>query len=62
MSQYRPAAVKQVTVDGKVYGIPEFYSVRVLMINNKAVKEAGLSPSDVDTPPTGPSWPAWPTS
>jgi multiple sugar transport system substrate-binding protein len=49
MSQYRPAAVQQVTVDGKVYGIPEFYSVRVMMINNQAVKEAGLSPADVDT-------------
>jgi multiple sugar transport system substrate-binding protein len=49
MSQYRPAAVKQVTVGGKVYGIPEFYSVRVMMINNQAVKEAGLSPADVDT-------------
>jgi multiple sugar transport system substrate-binding protein len=49
MGQYRPAAVQQVTVDGKVYGIPEFYSVRVLMTNNQAVKEAGLSPSDVDT-------------
>jgi multiple sugar transport system substrate-binding protein len=49
MGQYRPAAVQQVTVNGKVYGIPEFYSVRVMMTNNKAVKEAGLSPSDVDT-------------
>jgi multiple sugar transport system substrate-binding protein len=49
MGQYRPAAVRQVTVDGKVYGIPEFYSVRVMMTNNQAVKEAGLSPSDVDT-------------
>jgi multiple sugar transport system substrate-binding protein len=49
MGQYRPAAVQQVTVGGKVYGIPEFYSVRVMMINNQAVKEAGLSPSDVDT-------------
>ena len=49
MGQYRPAAVQQVTVDGKVYGIPEFYSVRVMMTNNRAVKEAGLSPSDVDT-------------
>jgi multiple sugar transport system substrate-binding protein len=49
MSQYRPAAVRQVTVDGKVYGIPEFYSVRVMMINNKAVKEAGLSPAEIDT-------------
>jgi multiple sugar transport system substrate-binding protein len=49
MGQYRPAATRQVTVDGKVYGIPEFYSVRVMMINNQAVSEAGLSPSDVDT-------------
>jgi multiple sugar transport system substrate-binding protein len=49
MSQYRPAATQQVTVDGKVYGIPEFYSVRVMMINNQAVKEAGLKPADVDT-------------
>jgi multiple sugar transport system substrate-binding protein len=49
LSQYRPAAVQQVTVDGKVYGIPEFYSVRVMIINNKAVKEAGLSPAAVDT-------------
>jgi multiple sugar transport system substrate-binding protein len=49
MSQYRPAAVQQVTVDGKVYGIPEFYSVRVMMINSQAVKEAGLKPADVDT-------------
>jgi multiple sugar transport system substrate-binding protein len=49
MSQYRPAAVQQVTVDGKVYGIPEFYSVRVMMINNQAVKEAGMTPADVTT-------------
>jgi ABC-type glycerol-3-phosphate transport system substrate-binding protein len=49
MGQYRPAAVQQVTVDGKVYGIPEFYSVRVMIINNKAVSDAGLRPGDVDT-------------
>jgi multiple sugar transport system substrate-binding protein len=49
MGQFRPAATRQVTVDGKVYGIPEFYSVRVLMINNKAVRTAGMTPADVDT-------------
>jgi multiple sugar transport system substrate-binding protein len=49
MGQYRPAAVQQVTVDGKVYGIPAFYSVRVMMIGNKAVRDAGLSPAEVDT-------------
>jgi multiple sugar transport system substrate-binding protein len=49
MGQFRPAAAQQVTVNGKVYGIPEFYSVRVLIINNKAVKDAGLTPADVST-------------
>jgi multiple sugar transport system substrate-binding protein len=49
MGQYRPAAVQQVTVEGKVYGIPEFYSVRILIINSKAVQQAGLRPADVDT-------------
>jgi multiple sugar transport system substrate-binding protein len=49
MGQYRPAAVQQVTVDGKVYGIPEFYSVRMMMISNTALKDAGLSLADVDT-------------
>jgi multiple sugar transport system substrate-binding protein len=49
MGQFRPAATQQVTVAGKVYGIPEFYSVRVMMINNPAVKEAGMRPADVDT-------------
>jgi multiple sugar transport system substrate-binding protein len=49
MGQYRPAAVRQVTVDGKVYGIPEFYSVRVMIISNKAAADAGLSPTQIDT-------------
>jgi multiple sugar transport system substrate-binding protein len=49
MGQFRPAAAQQVTVNGKVYGIPEFYSVRVLIINNKAVADAGLTPADVTT-------------
>lgn len=49
MGQYRPVAIQQVTVDGKVYGIPEFYSVRVMIISNTALKDAGLSLADVDT-------------
>ncbi|MFN2483897.1 MAG: extracellular solute-binding protein [Candidatus Limnocylindria bacterium] len=48
MSQYREAAVNQVTVDGVVYGIPEFYNNRILFINNAALDEAGLSAEDVD--------------
>ena len=49
LGQFREQAVKQVQLDGKTYGLPEFYSVRVLIINNAAVREAGLQPQDVST-------------
>jgi multiple sugar transport system substrate-binding protein len=32
-----------------VYAIPEFYNTRVLIINNKALKEVGLTADDIDT-------------
>ena len=34
MKQYRQAAVREVTYKGKVYGIPEFYDVRTILIDN----------------------------
>jgi multiple sugar transport system substrate-binding protein len=43
MDQFRPTAVDQVKLKGKTYGVPEFNNVRVLITNNTAVKEAGLS-------------------
>ena len=49
MGVFRESAVAQVTLDGKIYGIPEFFDTRSLLINNKAVQEAGLTPEDVDT-------------
>lgn len=49
LDKYREQAVKQVQLDGKTYGMPEFHMVRVLIINNAAVKEAGLQPKDVST-------------
>ncbi len=49
MTQYRDAAVQQVTVNGTVYGIPEFYNIILLIANNKALSEAGLTPDDVST-------------
>lgn len=49
MTQYRDAAVQQVTVDGEVYGIPQFNSVRVLIINNQAIEDAGVTVEDVST-------------
>ena len=49
MSQYREPAVAGVTIDGSVYGIPEFYDSRILMINDSVVEDAGLTPADIDT-------------
>ncbi|HRL11782.1 MAG TPA: extracellular solute-binding protein [Aggregatilineales bacterium] len=48
MTQYRQAAVEQVTVGGVVYGIPEFFNNVMLMINTVALDEAGLTLEDID--------------
>jgi maltose-binding protein MalE len=49
MSQYREPAVAAVTMDGSVYGIPEFYDSRIILTNDSVLDEAGLKPEDVDT-------------
>ncbi len=46
--QYRHTAVREVTVSGRLYGVPELANVVVAYVNNRAVREAGLSPSNVD--------------
>jgi multiple sugar transport system substrate-binding protein len=48
-SQYREAAMKEVTLKDKVYGIPEFYQVTVNLINARALKSAGVPTSDIQT-------------
>lgn len=48
MGQYRKTAVGEVTVGGRLYAIPEFTNVIVAYLNNRALREAGVSPSDVD--------------
>ena len=48
LEQYRPAAREQVTLGGTVYGIPEFYSVRVVYLNEAVLRQVGLTPDDVD--------------
>ncbi|WP_439427518.1 extracellular solute-binding protein [Micromonospora sp. LA-10] len=48
MAQYRQSAREQVTLDGTVYGIPEFSQVRVLYLNEALLKRAGLSADDVN--------------
>jgi multiple sugar transport system substrate-binding protein len=49
LGQYREQAVRQVQLDGKTYGLPDFHMVRLLVINNPAVREAGLQPQDIST-------------
>ena len=48
MAQYRPAALEQVRLDGKHYGIPEFFNSPVIILNNVVLEEAGLTPADID--------------
>lgn len=47
--QYYPDAVKEASYDGHVYGIPDFYTVEAVLINNKVAGKAGLSSADFDT-------------
>ncbi|MEV4313789.1 extracellular solute-binding protein [Actinocrispum sp. NPDC049592] len=54
MSVFRPAAVRQVTTDGHVYGLPDFATVRLLIINNPAARAAGIDPARMSTT----DWPA----
>ena len=49
MSQFRQAAVDQVTVNGEIYGLPDFYNNIFVMINTKALEDAGLTVEDVNT-------------
>src|SRR5690606_1742514 len=49
MSIFRQAAVEQVTINGEIYGIPDFWNNIYLMINTAAVEEAGLTLDDIST-------------
>jgi multiple sugar transport system substrate-binding protein len=48
MSQYREAAVNEVTVNGEVYGIPEFFNSIMLFVNTQALEDAGLTLEDIN--------------
>jgi multiple sugar transport system substrate-binding protein len=49
ISQYREPAVAQVTLNGQVYGIPEFFNIILLIANGDALAEAGLDASTLNT-------------
>jgi multiple sugar transport system substrate-binding protein len=46
---YRPAALREATIDGKIYGIPEFYHTRNILMSGKALRAAGLTAADLST-------------
>lgn len=48
MTQFRPQAVADVTVNGEIYGIPQFYNNIVVIVNTKALDDAGIALEDVD--------------
>src|SRR5579883_1174370 len=39
MKQYRIPAVQEVTYKGQIYGIPEFYTVRTIIVDNKVLDQ-----------------------
>jgi multiple sugar transport system substrate-binding protein len=47
--QYREAAMNEVKLKDKTYGVPEFYTVVVNLINGKALKSAGVQTADIQT-------------
>ncbi|ADB29785.1 extracellular solute-binding protein family 1 [Kribbella flavida DSM 17836] len=47
--QYREAAMNEVKLKDKTYGIPEFYTVTANLINGKALKSAGVQTADIQT-------------
>ena len=47
--QYREAAMKSVTLNNKIYGIPEFYVVTTNLIDTKSLKQAGVAVNDIQT-------------
>jgi multiple sugar transport system substrate-binding protein len=49
LSQYRKAALQEGTYNGKLYALPEFTNQRTLIVNLKALHEAGVPLSDVST-------------
>lgn len=47
-SVFYDAEVKEVTIDGTLYALPEFYNTRVWIINDDVFADAGLDPDSLD--------------
>src|SRR3954447_8224893 len=47
--QYRIPGLNEVTYKGQIYGIPEFYDVRTILVDNNVLDIAGVKLSGLDT-------------
>jgi multiple sugar transport system substrate-binding protein len=47
-SIYRAAALQQLTSDGTIYGLPDFFDTAIWMVTNPVWQEAGLDPASFD--------------
>jgi multiple sugar transport system substrate-binding protein len=48
-NQYRKAALAEVTYKGQLYGAPEFTNQITLIVNNDALRKAGVNAADIQT-------------
>jgi len=49
LSQYRKSALEEASYQGKLYALPEFTNQRTLIVNKKALQEAGVPLSQIST-------------
>ena len=48
-AQYYPSVVDDVTYDGQVWGVPQFYQPPAIMLNKRVMDAAGVTAADIDT-------------
>jgi multiple sugar transport system substrate-binding protein len=48
-AQYYPSVVDDVTYDGKVWAVPQFYQPPAIVLNKRVMDAAGVSAADIDT-------------
>jgi multiple sugar transport system substrate-binding protein len=49
LGSYRQPAADPCAINGTVYGVPEFYNTRNILINGRALAQAGLTTADLST-------------
>lgn len=47
--QYYPSVIDDVTYDGNVWAVPQFYQPPAIMLNMRVMKAAGVTPEEIDT-------------